>query len=304
MHEVQVQVEDVILIRPPCEALSLLIGVTEGCEWDRRSKGGCRFCGVYTNVQAFRVRPLESIRRDIDRGFHQRGSSVRAAFLAGGNALCAPTSLLLEVIAYLNGRFPRLERISCYAKNHDILKKSGDELQQLHEAGLQIVYMGLESGSDDVLKYMNKGTTARGMIRAARKIKKSGIELSVYVILGLGGNLFNDHSIETARVLSEMNPEYIRFRSLNFIPNSRLFKEWRDGKFIALRPAELIAEEIDIIKNLDDSVTSMILNDHVSNFTSVQGKLPRDRDALIQTLDDRLKDERIINMKHVNRTSM
>lgn len=292
---------DEILIRPPCEAASVLIGVTEGCSWGR-----CKFCGVYEGkvmVQEHRVRPWESIARDIDAARLAWGPGATRAFLAGGNALSAPAGLLLQVLERLHERFPRLEHVSAYAKNHDALGKTSAELASLHRAGLATVYMGLESGSDAVLKYMTKGTTARGMVRAARAIKAAGITLSVYVILGLGGTMFPDHARETARVLNVMQPDIIRFRSLNFIPNAALHDEWRAGRFQPLRPVELVEEERAIIEGLD-GFEALVLNDHVSNLVDAGGRLPGDKARLLRMLDDVASDPRVRRLDHANRTSM
>ncbi len=295
--------EDAILIRPPCEAWSVLIGVTEGCTWGR-----CRFCGVYDGkelVQRYRVRPWESIKQDIDEAWlFQQRYLPRRAFLAGGNALSAPVDILLKTLDYLHHRFPHLEQVSSYAKNHDILKKSDAELRQLAAAGLTIVYMGLESGSDAVLKYMNKGTRAAGMIRAAKKVMAAGIKLSTYVVLGLGGKSFPDHAVETARALTEMNPDFIRFRSLNFVPNAALYDEWRAGKFVALRPVEILQEQLDILEHLGQGVTSHVLNDHVSNFADVDGQLPGDKERIMASLKALIADPEIQSLEHRNRNTM
>ena len=298
--------EDVILIRPPCEAYSVLIGVTEGCSWAQRTSG-CKFCGVYNGkelIQRYRVRPWDSIKNDIDITWYEHGPVATRAFLAGGNALSAPTDLLLMTLQHLHDRFPRLKQVSSYAKNHDILRKSDAELQQLATAGLTIVYMGLESGSDAVLKYMNKGTTAAGMLRAARKVMNAGIQLSVYVVLGLGGNKFPDHAEATARVLTAMNPHYIRFRSLNFIPNAPLYDEWQRGEFIELRPVEILQEQLEIVKSLGEEVSSHVLNDHVSNFASIDGKLPEDKARMVNALKNAIDDPCMKSLPHINRTSM
>nr|MDO8114293.1 radical SAM protein [Candidatus Sigynarchaeota archaeon] len=294
--------EDVILIRPPCEAFSVLIGVTEGCTW-----GKCKFCGVYDGkslVQRYRVRPWDSIKNDIDMAWLETGGSAKRVFLAGGNALSAPTGLLIDILKYLRHRFPHLDQVSSYAKNHDILKKSDADIRQLADLGLTTVYMGLESGSDALLKYMNKGTRVAGMIRAANKVMAASIRLSVYVILGLGGNLFPEHATETAKALTEMNPDFIRFRSLNFIPNAALYDEWKSGKFKELRPVEILQEQLYIIKNLGDGVTSMVLNDHVSNFSDIKGKMPADKELMVNALEATIEDPYIKGLSHENRTSM
>lgn len=294
--------EDTIIIRPPCEAWSVLVGVTEGCTW-----GKCKFCGVYNGkelVQRYRVRPWDSIKADIDEAWLYQRTLPRRAFLAGGNALSAPTELLLRILGYLHQRFPQLEQVSSYAKNHDILKKSDDELERLAAAGLAIVYMGLESGSDAVLKYMNKGTRAAGMVRAAKKVMAAGIKLSTYVVLGLGGKMFPDHAIETARALTEMNPDFIRFRSLNFIPNAPLHAEWTAGRFVALRPVEILEEQLYILEHLGPGMTSHVLNDHVSNFADIDGRLPGDMQRITGALKALIADQRIRALEHRNRTSM
>lgn len=294
--------EDVILIRPPCEAWSVLVGVTEGCSW-----GKCRFCGVYDGkelIQRYRVRPWDSIKLDIDEAWACHQSLPRRAFLAGGNALSAPVDVLVKTLDYLHHRFPRLEQVSSYAKNHDILKKTPAELEQLVAAGLNIVYMGLESGSDAVLKYMNKGTRVAGMIRAAKKVMAAGIKLSTYVVLGLGGRSFPGHTIETAKTLTAMNPDYIRFRSLNFIPNAPLYDDWRAGGFEPLRPVEILQEQLDIIENLGPSVRSRVLNDHVSNFADIDGQLPGDLPRITNGLRALIADPRIRVLEHRNRETM
>ena len=294
--------KDRILIRPPVEAYSVLIGVTEGCAW-----GKCKFCGVYdgkTLIQEYRIRPWETIKQDIDDAVSLRGKHASRFFLAGGNALSAPMDLLVRVLDYLNEKFSNLEQVSAYAKNHDILKKKKEDLKLLATKGLKIVYMGLESGSAAVLRYMDKGTTPKGMIRAAEKIKTTGIALSVYVILGLGGKKFPDHAIETAKVLSKMDPDYIRFRSMNFIPNSFLYDEWRSGEFKEFNPADTINEQLNIIQNLSPDLNAYVLNDHVSNFVSIQGRLPRDREKFIEILTKAANDPAIRGKQHKNRTSM
>ncbi|MHA1792649.1 MAG: radical SAM protein [Promethearchaeota archaeon] len=293
---------DVILIRPPCEAHSLLIGVTEGCAWQQRA-GGCKFCGIYT-IQDYRVRPWEKIKQELDEEKAIHGPGVQHVFLAGGSAISAPTSLLIKVLDYIKGIFPHVTRIGTYGKNHDVLRKGVDELRQLAEHGLSVIYMGLESGSNNVLKYMNKGTTPRAMIRAARIIKNSGIKVSLYVILGLGGNLFPDHAQETANVLNEINPDYIRFRSLNFIPSSKLYHEWKQGVFKERQPIELLKEELYIIEHLNGNMTSFVLNDHVSNHVYIEGKLPGDKSKMIKKLKDAINDPFFQRLTHHNRTAM
>ncbi|WP_287585433.1 radical SAM protein [Candidatus Borrarchaeum sp.] len=273
-----------VIIRPPVEAHSVLIGVTEGCTWNN-----CRFCSVYKGVQDYRVRSKEEIFNDIELWAQNYGWNGRV-FLAGGNALSAPTDLLIEVIDRIKQRFP-VEHISCYAKNHDLLKKTPAELKKLREAGLVTLYVGLESGSNLVLKLMNKGTTARMMIKAAKKAIEAGFRLSLYVILGLGGKEHTEiHAKETADVLNEINPPIFRFRTLNLFPCAPLYDELKSGKFQRLTPFETILELYNILKRIESHVTSEVFNDHISNYENFEGKLPEDLPGMLKLLEQRLKD--------------
>jgi radical SAM superfamily enzyme YgiQ (UPF0313 family) len=273
-----------VIIRPPVEAHSVLIGVTEGCIWNK-----CRFCSVYKGVQDYRVRSKEEIFNDIELWAQNYGWNGKI-FLAGGNALSAPTDLLIEVIDRIKQRFP-VEHISCYAKNHDLLKKTSDELKQLREAGLETLYMGLESGSKLVLEVMRKGATPRMMIKAAKKAMDAGFRLSVYIILGLGGKEHSEiHANETAAVLNEMNPTIIRFRTLNLFPGAPLYKDWKEGKFQRLTPYETLFELYNILKQIKPHVKSEVFNDHISNYENFEGKLPEDLPSMLKILEHRLKD--------------
>ncbi|MHA1270460.1 MAG: radical SAM protein [Candidatus Helarchaeota archaeon] len=291
-----------ILIRPPVEAYSVLLNVTEGCRWNK-----CKFCGVYRN-QPYWVRPLNLVFKEIEIYAEQYGREfINRVFLAGGSALSAPTDHLVKVIEKVVETFPNTikpgGRISSYAKNHDILRKTPEELRRIKEAGLKIVYMGLESGSDTILKMMRKGTNVYGQIKASKKLMESGIELSLYVILGIGGvPLSEEHALKTAEALNEINPNKFRFRTLNIIPISDLWKE-RDS-FQICPPWMIINEELTILENLGDHVTSEVYNDHVSNYVNIEGKLPDDKEEMIRYLKLLLKDPRVRSLKHKGLLSM
>jgi len=219
-----------IIIRPPVEAHSVLIAVTGGCSWNR-----CRFCGtykgIYGTIQDYAIRPLEDVLKEIDY-YAEKNYHRYPVFLAGGNPTSAPTEYLVKIIEYIRLRLKNVPRVSSYAKALDILRKTDEELKQLAEAGLDIVYMGLESGSSKILRIMKKGTNAESMIKAGKKVLNSGIKLSLYVMLGLGGKKYSeDHVKGTARVLTEINPTIFRFRTLNILPNTPLWKEWKNGEF-------------------------------------------------------------------------
>jgi len=293
-----------IVIRPPVEAYSVLIPVTGGCNWNK-----CKFCGtykgIYGTVQDYEVRPLEDVLRDVDN-FVKRNYHGFPVFLAGGNPTSAPTEYLVKIIKYIKSNLKNIPRLSSYAKSLDILRKTDDELKSLADAGLDIVYMGLESGSSKILRLMKKGTNAESMIKAGRRILKAGIKLSLYILLGLGGKkLSEEHVRETAKVLTEINPTIFRFRTLNILPNTPLWNEWKNGVFTMLSPVECLKEERDIIANLGPNVNSAVYNDHISNYCSLESNnIKEDREFFIKTLDSYINDPKIQNMPRKNLTRM
>jgi radical SAM superfamily enzyme YgiQ (UPF0313 family) len=293
-----------IIIRPPVEAHSVLIAVTGGCSWNR-----CRFCGtykgIYGTIQDYAIRPLEDVLKEIDY-YAEKNYHRYPVFLAGGNPTSAPTEYLVKIIEYVRLRLKNVPRVSSYAKALDILRKTDEELKQLAEAGLDIVYMGLESGSSNILRMMKKGTNAESMIKAGKKTLNSGIKLSLYVMLGLGGKKYSeDHVKGTARVLSEINPTIFRFRTLNILPNTPLWKEWKNGEFELLSPIECLEEERDIIENLGENVNSQVFNDHISNYCSIETpNIKEDREIFIKTLDSFINNPRIKNLPRKNLISM
>ncbi|MFX1589690.1 MAG: radical SAM protein [Promethearchaeota archaeon] len=293
-----------IVIRPPVEAYSVLIPVTGGCSWNK-----CKFCGTYRGIygyiQDYEIRPLESVLNDID-GYAERNYHGFPVFLAGGNPTSAPAEYLEKIIKYVRIKLKNVPRISSYAKSLDILRKSDAELKNLADAGLDIVYMGLESGSSKILRLMRKGTNAESMIKAGRKILKAGIKLSLYILLGLGGKKFSEeHVRETARVLTEINPTIFRFRTLNILPNTPLWDEWNTGEFTLLSPVDCLKEERDIILNLGPNVNSAVYNDHISNYCSLESNnIKEDREYFIKTLNSYINDPKIQNMPRKNLTRM
>ena len=293
-----------IIIRPPVEAHSVLIAVTGGCSWNR-----CRFCGtykgIYGTIQDYAIRPLEDVLKEIDY-YAEKNYHRYPVFLAGGNPTSAPTEYLVKIIEYVRLRLKNVPRVSSYAKALDILRKTDEELKRLAEAGLDIVYMGLESGSSKILRMMKKGTNAESMIKAGKKVLNSGIKLSLYVMLGLGGKKYSeDHVRGTARVLTEINPTIFRFRTLNILPNTPLWKEWKNGEFELLSPVECLIEERDIIENIGENVNSQVFNDHISNYCSIEtSNIKEDRKIFIKTLDSFIDDPRIKSLPRKNLTSM
>jgi radical SAM superfamily enzyme YgiQ (UPF0313 family) len=295
---------DKIVIRPPVEAYSVLIPVTGGCSWNK-----CRFCstynGVYGVIQEYAVRDIKDVKKDIDY-FAERNYHGYPVFLAGGNPTSTSTEYLVEIIKYVKEKLHNIPRLSCYAKALDILRKSDEELKQLADAGLDIVYMGLESGSSKILRIMKKGTNAESIIEAGKRVMRAGIDLSLYIILGLGGKKYSKEHVEgTARVLTEINPTIFRFRTLNILPNTPLWNDWKSGKFELLSPVENLREEKQIIEKLGDNVDSQVYNDHVSNYCDIEtDNIKQDRDAFLLTLEEIINDPNIKNMPRRNLTRM
>ncbi|MFX0003726.1 MAG: radical SAM protein [Candidatus Hermodarchaeota archaeon] len=299
-----------VIIRPPVEgaSMSVLIPVTGGCSWNTLT-GGCKFCGTYSGmygvVQDYAIRPLEDVKKDINY-YAENNYHGFPVFLAGGNPTSAPTDYLVEVIKYIRNKLKNVPRISCYAKALDILRKSNEELKELANAGLDIVYMGLESGSSKILRMMRKGTNAESMIKAGKKILNAGIKLSLYVILGLGGkNYSKEHVKETAKVLTEINPTIFRFRTLNIVPFSELWDDWKRGNFELLTPVENLIEEREIVANLGENVNSQMFNDHMSNYIDIETKnIKDDKDNVIKLLDSLINSPQIQNLPRRNLTRM
>lgn len=285
-----------IVIRPPIEAYSVLIPVTGGCSWNQ-----CRFCGVYKGIQDFAIRPLEDVLCDIDL-YARMYPKAPWIYLAGGNPTCTPTEYLEKIIRHVKASFHFVERISCYAKALDIIRKDDNDLKKLAEAGLNIVYMGLESGADQILSFMKKGTTAQTIITASRRLLAAGIQVSLYVILGLGGRKWTEiHARETARVLNAINSTFFRFRTLNIMDNSPLKEDIEKGTYEILTPLEILKEMRSIIADLSSDLTSAMRNDHISNYLNLESdNIGTDRVEILRILDQYIADSNTTQWKHKN----
>jgi radical SAM superfamily enzyme YgiQ (UPF0313 family) len=289
-----------ILIRPPVEAYSVLIPVTGGCSWNH-----CRFCGVYKGIQNYEIRPINEVLKDIEIAASWYRDSPYV-YLAGGNPTSAPTEYLCKVLQTIKEKFPFVKRISSYTKVLDIIRKSDEELKRLAEAGLTIAYVGMESGSDIVLRYMKKGTTAKSLISAATRLLQAGIQVSLYIILGLGGKKWTEiHADETAKVLNTIKPTYFRFRTLNVMENSPLRADIESGEFEILSPLEIMLEMRRIIANLQTSLTSKMRNDHISNYVNIESdNIGQEKTAILDALDQYINDPRVAAWKHKNLKQM
>jgi len=220
------------IYRPPSEADSLLVQATVGCPHNL-----CTFCMVYKDGVKFKVRPVAEIKADLDEAAATSGQRVRTLFFPAGNTIAMPVAALAEICRYSYNLFPRLERITVYGSSQYIHRKGPDQLQTLAQAGLGRIHVGVESGDDVVLTRIKKGATARDHIRAGQMARAAGLDLNAYVILGLGGQDRSEtHARETARVISEMQPEVVRLRT--FVPkiNTPLLADVQAGRFKMLSP--------------------------------------------------------------------
>ncbi len=269
------------VFRPPSEAYSLIVQATIGCSHNR-----CTFCDMYKEKR-FRVRRLEEVKADFDlaRVAYQR---VDRIFLADGDALMCPAAHLAEILRYIREKFPECERVTSYGSPKSILVKTQEELNELHELGLEMVYLGLESGSDEVLRRVNKGETAAEIVRAGQMVKAAGMKLSVTAIAGLGSlERSEEHAVQTARALSEMKPEYIGLLTLLFELPTPLMRDWEEGRFYLMEPVEIAAETLTLLENID-SEGSVFRANHASNYVNLAGTLNRDREPMCARLREAL----------------
>lgn len=273
------------IYRPPSEASSLILQATVGCSHNK-----CLFCTLYKGKQ-FRIRPLDEMIRDLEWARQHHGAEIERVFLADGDALIMETQDLLTVFDKCRELFGGLKRIGIYGSPQSILEKSSDELAALKEAGLGILYLGIESGSEAVLEKMNKGVTADQMIAAGRRVKASGIALSAMIILGLGGKeLSLEHAKESARVCSAIQPEYLSLLTLMIEEGSPLNALIRSGKFSEITPSEAMKELREMVSGLDLEKT-VLRSNHASNYVSINGRLPKDKEKILREIDRSLQNE-------------
>jgi radical SAM superfamily enzyme YgiQ (UPF0313 family) len=327
-------------IRPPSEAYSLLIRATRNCPWNR-----CLFCPVYKGSK-FELRSVEEIVKDIEAveaisegvkevawrmGYGDKlrevaavlsnqlqygqcvhnvalwlGTGGKSAFLQDSNTLIMRTAELSQVITFLRKTFPSLNRVTTYGRSHTAARKSLAELKELKDAGLDRIHIGLETGYDHLLAYIEKGCTAKNHIEGGKKVKDAGISLCEYVMPGLGGKkMSQEHAWETARVLNEIDPDYIRLRSLHVSPTIPLWARLQDGDFELQMEDEVVKEIAIFIENLQ--VASHLKSDHILNLLmEVEGKLPADKGNCLNIINKYLSlpDEERLNFKVGRRTGL
>ena len=269
--------------RPPSEARSLIVQVTYGC-----SHNTCAFCSMYKEKR-FAVRPLEEVLEDfrIAREVYRR---VEKVFLADGDALVRKASELYVILDTVRELFPECRQVTSYASPSSIRIRTEEELRTLREKGLTMVYMGLESGSDEVLTLMNKGHGAAEIVEMGKKVRNCGIALSVTAITGLGGrSLLERHALDTAAAFNAMNPEYIGMLTLMVEPGTPLYDWVHEGKFQLLTQPQVLEETRLLVENLD-SPGSVFRMNHASNYLSLRGTLNKDKAAMLADIDRAEKD--------------
>ncbi|MBP7138935.1 MAG: radical SAM protein, partial [Syntrophaceae bacterium] len=283
------------IIRPPSEHASYYLPLTSGC-----SNNSCAFCAF--SFTTLGIRDLDDVKREIDAMSLYAKSRMwmagqpdivyailrqwdgKRVFLQDGDALVYPYPRLMEALQYLNGKFPALERIASYATPQDVLRRSVQELRDLKKQKLGILYMGVESGDDDVLKKIRKNVSHDQMVEAAKKVKASGILLSVTVILGLGGVAGSEkHALETARILTEMDPDYAGALTLTLIPETEIYKEWESGRFEMITPFDSLRELKTMVEHSTFS-NCFFSSMHASNYFSIRGSMPKDKGKILRQL--------------------
>ena len=284
------------IIRPPSEHASYYLPLTSGC-----SNNSCTFCNFsFSNLG---IRDLEDVKQEIDAMSAYVNSRMlvpgqprivyyilqewdgRKVFLQDGDALVYPYPKLLEVLQYLNQKFPNIQRIASYATPQDILRRTVAELKTLKDQKLGILYVGVESGDDEILRKIQKNATHDQMVEAAAKVKEAGILLSATVILGLGGVKGSErHVAETARILTEMDPDYAGALTLTLIPGTALYKEWERGEFELITPFDSLRELKGLVEN--STFTNCFFSSmHASNYFAIRGSMPKDRDKILKQLN-------------------
>lgn len=272
---------DTPVFRPPSEARSFILRVTRGCAHNK-----CTYCNMYRGVP-FQILSDEEISRQIALAVHYGKESVRRVFLADGDALVLPTVKLLKILQALRENFPRLQRVASYAAPKDILRKSEEELRQLKEAGLQLLYYGMETGDDITLKAVNKGVDAAEAIEAGRRVTASGMKLSLMVILGLAGKEGSQrHALETAKAINIIQPTMLSALCLMLYRGSELLDQFENGEFDPLSPQGLMEELHLMMQHIDlpQDKHCLFRSNHVSNYVQLAGTLPKDKDRLLREI--------------------
>lgn len=266
--------------RPPSEARSLIVQVTIGC-----AHNTCTFCNMYKE-KTFRVRKMDEIMADLKEASDGYGKYVQKVFLADGDALIMKTEDLLQILKAIQDLFPNVERVASYGTAQDILRKTEDELRLLKGAGLGIIYMGAESGDNEILEMIHKGVTSEETVEAGQKLKRCGLQSSITLISGLGGRgKVVEHALSCAKLITAINPEYASFLTLRLYEGTPMYDDVVDGSFQRITPDEIVEELKVFLENVDSPGTVFRTN-HASNYVVLAGTLNDDIPAMMKQLDE------------------
>ena len=278
MHIPQFQYSEP-LFRPPSEGRSLILQITDGCSWNN-----CAFCEMYTSKK-FSVKNENILFGEID-SLSSYSTQIRKIFLADGNAMILSYDKLMRILEKLNNTFPNLIRISAYALSKDIFSKTNYQLKELANAGLKLLYTGIESGDDELLKLINKGETTQSTIDGLVTGRNAGIKLSVMILNGLGGKEYSkQHALNSAIVVNQVQPEYLSTLVLSFPLGINHYKSRFTGNFVEMSKIDLIAEMGILIENLELEST-IFRSDHASNYLVLKGILNRDKAKLLMQINN------------------
>jgi len=272
------------VIRPPSEASSLLLRVTRNCPWNR-----CHICPAYKGKK-FSKRSVEEIKNDVDKmakAYGPSGAQFTSAFLQDADTLILPTEELVEIISYLKMKFPRIERVTTYARAKSMKNKRVDDYHRLKEAGLSRIHTGMESGSSAVLKVIQKGIRPDDILLGGLRVVESGISLSEYIMPGVGGrHLSHEHAVETARILNQIRPDFIRVRTFALHPQSPIRKMVEAGTFELMTDEEVVTEIRLLLETLDEMPSHFRCGDFSLNLLmQVDGRLDRDKRTMMREID-------------------
>ena len=267
------------IFRPPSEAYSLLVQVTIGCTHNK-----CTFCSMFKDKK-FRVRDVQEVFEDLEDA-RRTYRYVERVFLCDGDALCLSNNRMLPILDKVRELFPECKRVNVYGNAKDVLHKTLDELKELREHGLEMVYLGAESGSDKVLQDICKGVNAEQLIEAVHKIEFAGIKASVTFISGLAGKAgWREHAVQTGTMISEMNASYVALLTLMLDSRAPIVQKIQSGEFELLSAEEVIAETYLMIENMNPTKSCVFRSNHASNYFSLRGNLPEDKKMMLDQLD-------------------
>ena len=280
------------VIRPPSEAYSILLQATVGCSHNK-----CTFCGAYKG-ERFKIKSDDIIMEDIAFAAKYCRNQNRL-FICDGDALIIPQKRLLNILTEIEKQLPWVTRVGVYANTKSLKMKSMEELIELRQHGLGIAYMGLETGDAGTLKAINKGAGPERMIEMGKKARKAGIQLSITVLLGIAGREHSErHAVETGKVLSAIDPEYVGALSLMLIPGTPLFDDYEAGKFPILEPLETLRELRTMIAHTD-LTNGLFHANHASNYLPIRARLPRDKQATLALIDEAISGNIALKPEHL-----